>query len=88
MIHVVVVWHQLFCFCERDADVPRLAVDLFDLLVHRVQTGSGKVRLGVRQPLGIVGACGLGDCQQTLAAQVVHQDTSLPRWPVLQEVLR
>ena len=84
---MVVVWHQLFCFCERDADVPWLAVDLFDLLVHGVQTGACEVCLGVGEPLGIVGLGRFHQGQEPLAAEVIDQHTTLPVRPVLQEVL-
>ena len=60
---------------------------LLDPLVHGVHARAGEVGLGVGQPLLIVRAGGLGQCQESLGLEVREQHATLPRWSGLDEEL-
>ena len=78
---------QGFGFGQRDPVLSGLASSLLYVLQHGVQNSSGKVRLGIRQSLGVIGPRRLGECQHPLPLQVISQYTTLPDRPVLQEEL-
>jgi hypothetical protein len=70
---------------QADLPVGRTLGGPADLLVHAVENRPGEVRLGVRQPLGVVRAGRLGEGEIPLPLQVVTVDAVLPAGPVLQE---
>jgi hypothetical protein len=86
MVQLVELRQQFSRLLQRDADLPRLAVDLLYLLVHCIEAGPGEVRLGVWQPLWIVSPRCLAHGEEPFALQVFDQHTALPVRAVLHKV--
>jgi hypothetical protein len=78
--------HQFVRLVQGNLVDARLTGGAFDVLQHAVQDGACEIRLGVGQPRLVVGAGRLGEGQESLAFQVVHQRRPLPCGTALHKV--
>lgn len=86
VVGVVEERHEISRLGKAHPCQPRLSGGALDVLEHAIEDGPSEVRLGVGEPLGVVGSSRLGQGQISLTLQVIDQYTTLPMGAVLYEV--